>query len=173
MAGIIPNVLAQEQPSKNELIVSDEDLILLFSVAIAIVIGIFIYIARDVLLRRKTSYDKGKFDSKKNRDYEKYHSDWMDDNVGFESKKKSEYSDELRKAAIESKLPNYYELLGIPTTASNQEIKQQFRKLAKELHPDKSKNFDSKEKMIELNKAYEVLLDNEKRKVYDKYLKFS
>lgn len=168
---IIPNAIAQDQPPKNELTVSDQDLIILFTIAIAIVIGIFIYIARDVILRRRTFYDKEKFDSKKNRDYEKYHSDWMDENVGFESRKTSKYREEFRNASRESKFPNYYELLGISTSASANEIKQKFRKLAKEIHPDKSKISDSKEKMAELNKAYEVLSDNEKRSEYDKYFK--
>src|SRR5437867_10330652 len=63
---------------------------------------------------------------------------------------------------------DYYEVLGVPRTASEAEIKKAFRKLAREYHPDVAKNKkQSEEKFKELNEAYEVLGDPAKRKKYD------
>ena len=56
-------------------------------------------------------------------------------------------------------------------SASKIEIKERFRILAKEWHPDKRKN-SSEDKMIEINNAYEVLSDAHLREEYDKYYKF-
>jgi curved DNA-binding protein len=63
---------------------------------------------------------------------------------------------------------DYYETLGVPRTASPEEIKQAFRKLARVHHPDVAKNKVAGEKKFkEINEAYEVLGDPEKRKKYD------
>jgi curved DNA-binding protein len=65
---------------------------------------------------------------------------------------------------------NYYETLGVAKTASEKEIKQAFRKLAKKYHPDANPNDPSAEaKFKELNEAYEVLSDTEKRAQYDQF----
>ena len=112
------------------------------------------------------------FSHKKNRDYEKYHSDWSDDYEEFGSES-SEDDEAFRKAAKEASLPNYYEIFGLEKSATQDEIKQKFRKLAKELHPDKKKDKDAENKMTEINKAHEILSDPERRTLYDKYLKVS
>ena len=69
---IIPVFPQDEAPIKNpnELIVSNEDLIVIFSSFIVAVIAIFLYLARNQILRKKFSYDVGDYESKKNRDYE-------------------------------------------------------------------------------------------------------
>ncbi len=65
---------------------------------------------------------------------------------------------------------DYYQVLGIAKTATEQEIKKAFRKLAVKFHPDKNPgNKEAEEKFKELNQAYEVLSDAEKRKKYDRY----
>ena len=85
----------------------------------------------------------------------------------YEFKKSTnDFHKELKK----KNLPNYYEILGISQKASKNEIKTRFRKLVKEWHPDKTKLEKSEKKMAEINKAYEVLSDDEKRKIYDSYL---
>ena len=153
-----------------ELEVSDEEKIILFgSFAIAI-IAIFMFLARDTILRRKTSYDKENLDSKKDKTYEKYHSDWGDDYEDIGSRRNTKQDREFREAAVNDELPNYYEILEIPRDATQGEIKKKFRELAKKTHPDKTKK-DSEEAMVELNKAYEVLSDEVSRKKYDRYLK--
>src|SRR6266851_4347320 len=63
---------------------------------------------------------------------------------------------------------DYYEILGVPRTASEGDIKKAFRKLAREYHPDVAKNKkQAEEKFKEMNEAYEVLGDPAKRKKYD------
>ncbi|MFL6529271.1 MAG: DnaJ C-terminal domain-containing protein [Chthoniobacterales bacterium] len=63
---------------------------------------------------------------------------------------------------------DYYETLGVSKTASEDEIKSAFRKLARKHHPDVAKDKKSaEEKFKQINEAYEVLSDPEKRKKYD------
>ena len=63
---------------------------------------------------------------------------------------------------------DYYEILGVPRTASEADIKKAFRKLARQYHPDVAKNKkQAEEKFKEVNEAYEVLGDPAKRKKYD------
>merc|ERR1719384_28087 len=65
----------------------------------------------------------------------------------------------------------YYEILGLDKSATAQQIKKKYRKLARQLHPDKHPNEAEKyqAKFVELQKAYEVLGDPEKKKLYDRY----
>ena len=64
---------------------------------------------------------------------------------------------------------DYYEILGIPRNASVEDIKTAFRKLARQYHPDVSKEADAEEKFKEINEAYGVLSDPQKRARYDQY----
>jgi molecular chaperone DnaJ len=64
---------------------------------------------------------------------------------------------------------DYYEVLGLNRSASPDEIKKAFRKLAFELHPDRNKDPASEEKFKEISEAYAVLSDPEKKQKYDAY----
>ena len=66
---------------------------------------------------------------------------------------------------------NYYGVLGIDQNASMQDIKRAYKKLAFEYHPDKNKNIGSEEKFKKIGDAYNVLIDTEKRRIFDQDLK--
>ena len=64
---------------------------------------------------------------------------------------------------------DYYKTLGVRKTASQEEIQKSYRKLARKLHPDINKDPEVEGKFKEINEAYEVLKDPEKRKKYDQF----
>ncbi|RNJ78538.1 MAG: J domain-containing protein [Nitrosopumilus sp. H13] len=124
----------------------------------AAVAGIAVFLARDIIFRKKSSYDSEDLGSKKDRTYEKYHSDWGDDyeemgrrnqDVGFDR----------------DDAPDCYEILGLEKDATQEEIKARFRELAKKTHPDRTG--EDSEGMAELNRAYETLSDERSKKRYD------
>ena len=159
---------SQVNPSSivDEYYISQDNLILIFTLASVGVVGIFVYLARNIILRRKTKYDEADLASKKDRDYEKYHSDWAEEEI-FGSRKSTINADELHEMYNSKSLPNYYFILGLLDDASDIDIKNQYRKLAKQYHPDKNKD-SSEEKMTAINKAYEVLSDKKLKEEYDK-----
>jgi len=65
---------------------------------------------------------------------------------------------------------DYYKVLGLPNTATQDEIKKAYRKLARKYHPDVNPNAEEAKKSFQqINEANEVLSDPEKRKKYDQY----
>lgn len=71
-------------------------------------------------------------------------------------------------AAIAGK--SYYDTLQVPRSASDEQIKRAYRKLALKYHPDKNPgNEEANKRFAEINNAYEVLSDSQKRDIYDKY----
>jgi molecular chaperone DnaJ len=64
---------------------------------------------------------------------------------------------------------DYYEVLGVNRSASQEDIKASFRKLARQYHPDVNKEPDAEERFKEINEAFMVLSDEEKRSIYDRY----
>ena len=65
---------------------------------------------------------------------------------------------------------DYYDILGVSSEADEKEIKQAFRKLSKQYHPDKNRgNDDAEQKYLEVTKANDILSDPAKRQIYDIY----
>ena len=62
---------------------------------------------------------------------------------------------------------NFYDILNIPNTATKNEIKKAYHKMVMQYHPDKCAELNSKEKFQEIQTAYEILYDDNKRKMYD------
>src|SRR4030067_60820 len=64
---------------------------------------------------------------------------------------------------------DYYEVLGVPRDASNEDVRRAFRKLAFQYHPDRNREDGAADKFKEVNEAYEVLSDADKRAAYDRF----
>ena len=149
---------------------TESDQIIVFASITIVIIGVLIFLARHSIFRKKTEYDTGNWASKKNRDYEKYHSEWMSDEISFERKGKNKLSDEeFSKSLLNGNLPDYYAILQVQKNVNQTEIKRQFRLLAKKWHPDKKQSDDAEEKMAQINMAYEVLSNPKRRKMYDQH----
>jgi hypothetical protein len=150
--------------------ISENDQVIIFSVAGAVIVGVLVFLARGSIFRKKTEYDKEDWASQKNRDYEKYHSEWMSDEVKSGRREKTKFSDEeFRKSLLENDVPDYYAILEVHKTANQSEIKNQFRTLAKKWHPDKKQDAHAEKKMAQINMAYDVLSNPKHRKMYDLY----
>ncbi|GAB5603778.1 molecular chaperone DnaJ2 [Thermus sp. FJN-A] len=66
-------------------------------------------------------------------------------------------------------MKDYYAILGVPRNATQEEIKRAYKRLARQYHPDVNKSPGAEERFKEINEAYAVLSDPEKRRIYDTY----
>jgi len=64
---------------------------------------------------------------------------------------------------------DYYQILGVARGVDEKEVKKAYRKLAREYHPDANKGADAESRFKEINQAYQVLRDADKRKLYDQF----
>src|SRR6516162_3399707 len=64
---------------------------------------------------------------------------------------------------------DYYEVLGVQRNANEDEVKKAFRRLARQFHPDVNKEKGAEARFKEINEAYEVLGDPQKRRIYDRF----
>ena len=64
---------------------------------------------------------------------------------------------------------DYYEVLGVARDATADQIRRAYRQLAREYHPDVNQSTDAASRFAEVQEAYEVLSDAEKRKAYDRF----
>jgi curved DNA-binding protein len=67
------------------------------------------------------------------------------------------------------KFQDYYEILGVQRSADKSEIKKAYRKLARKYHPDVNQDGGNEDKFKQINEAYEVLKDDDKRQAYDRF----
>lgn len=167
---------------------SESDLVIIFAASIAAVAGIALYVSREAIARKRTDYDRGAYDSQRDRDYEKYHSGWGDEsaagrgaeigedgNDGEDGSDGDDGEDEFRpgRPAAGARGPDYYEVLGLERTAAAGEVKRRYRELAKRVHPDRAGEEDGDgagRRMALINEAYGVLSDPGRRKRYDLWL---
>ena len=70
---------------------------------------------------------------------------------------------------VESMPRDYYEVLGVDRGASQNDLKRAFRQLAREYHPDVNNSTDAQQRFQEINEAYQVLSDEDKRSAYDRF----
>jgi curved DNA-binding protein len=75
----------------------------------------------------------------------------------------------LFSARINVKYQDYYEILGVPRSADKSEIKKAYRKLARKYHPDVNQDGGTEDQFKQVNEAYEVLKDDDKRQAYDRF----
>ncbi|KAF3786360.1 Chaperone protein, partial [Nymphaea thermarum] len=80
-----------------------------------------------------------------------------------------EYNCSFREKQVLDISLDYYSILGVSKNASKSEIKSAYRKLARSYHPDVNKEAGAEQKFKEISNAYEVLSDDEKRSLYDRY----
>ena len=167
---------------------SESDLVIIFAASIAAVAGIALYVSREAIARKRTDYDRGAYDSQRDRDYEKYHSGWGDEsaagrgaeigNDGGDGDGDGDGDggeDEFRpgRPAAGARGPDYYEVLGLERTAAAGEVKRRYRELAKRVHPDRAGEEGGDgagRRMALINEAYDVLSDPGRRKRYDLWL---
>lgn len=170
---------------------SASDLVLIFAVSIAAVVGIALYISRDAIARKKTSYDRGAYESQRDRDYEKYHSEWGDETAeghagtgdlgggGDGDLGGGDGAEFAPRGAGSGRSAGYYGVLGVGRDAAQDEIKRRYRELAKEAHPDRAgagggggagAGGDAGRRMALINEAYGVLSDPGRRRRYDLWL---
>src|SRR5487761_2589162 len=64
---------------------------------------------------------------------------------------------------------DYYTILGVPRTASDADVKRAFRKLAQQWHPDVNRDSGADERFKQINEAYQVLSDPQRRQAYDMF----
>lgn len=167
---------------------SASDLALIFAVSIAAVVGIALYMSREAIARKKTAYDRGAYESQRDRDYEKYHSGWGDESAAGRGAGDlgggddggmgdGDYDGFAPGGGAAGRAADYYSVLGLGRDAAPDEVKRRYRELAKEAHPDRAGggeggegNGDAGRRMALINEAYDVLSDPDRRKRYDLWL---
>lgn len=153
--------------AQGEQALSPADQAIIFGGFAAAVAAVFVFLARDAILRKKTEYDSQNLGSKDDREYDKYCSDWTDDYEDLGSRTRG-FRERFEGMSKDGKLPDLYGIIGVERDAAPEEIKARYRRLAKEIHPDRSSEKDAKERMAEINTAYEILSDPDQRTEYDR-----
>jgi len=80
-----------------------------------------------------------------------------------------ESSANRRRSVVTYAGRDYYEVLGVSRSADNKELKRAYRQLARKYHPDVNKEPDAEQKFKEISNAYEVLSDDQKKAIYDRF----
>src|SRR5438270_5233360 len=75
----------------------------------------------------------------------------------------------VKDLAMATNKRDFYEVLGVARSASEDELKKAYRRLAKQYHPDTNKEQGAEARFVEINEAYETLSDPQRRTIYDRY----
>jgi DnaJ homolog subfamily A member 2 len=119
--------------------------------------------------KKEKEEDDEKKEKKKKKKEKKEEEEGDEKKEKKKKKKKEESDDSDQEDEKEKKGKDYYKILEVDKKATKEELTKAYKKLARKYHPDICKDENAEEKFMEVGTAYEILNDDKKRELYDKY----